>query len=71
MSNHADYSEVRANAVPTPQGTEVAVIRLVKGETAWHPASPSRLIYGPARVDYIFHPDGGVDFQVSELDRDL
>jgi hypothetical protein len=35
-------------------------ITLAKGETAWHPASTSRVVYGPCIVEYRRYDDGGV-----------
>lgn len=71
--NHATYAEVThpMRRETLPNGVEVAVIRLVAGETAWNPVSTKDHLAGPARLDYFFHPDGGVTVQVSELDRAL
>lgn len=41
------------------------VVVLEAGDTAWDPASTSRIIGGPATVAYVQHPDGGVDARVS------
>lgn len=28
---------------------------------AWNPTSTKRMLYGPLTIEYVLHPDGGVD----------
>lgn len=42
---------------------------LAAGESTTNPASTKRRIYGPARVDYRVHADGGIDAEVTDLPR--
>lgn len=35
-------------------------VTLDDGDSAWNPASTSSLIYGPCKVLYVRHPDGGI-----------
>ena len=47
-------------------GTPIA-FNVLRGESAWNPASTKRALHGPARVSYVRHPDGGID----ATERDL
>ncbi len=44
---------------------ERVTIRLERGDSAWHAASSNRTVYGPATVEYVQYPDGGVDMRVN------
>jgi len=41
-------------------------VNLQEGERAWNPTSTKRMLYGPALVDYVLHPDGGVTATVRD-----
>lgn len=40
-------------------------VTLTGEDSAWNPASTKRVIYGPAKVTYTQHADGGVDAEVT------
>lgn len=42
------------------------VIAIGQSDTAWNPASTSRVISGPASLTYRSHADGGILLQVGE-----
>lgn len=47
-------------------GVRVGEVSLAVGETASNPASTKDVIYGPAFVQYIEWPDGGIEARVRE-----
>ncbi len=47
----------------------IGEVVLHAGDTAANPASTTHLIYGPAHVRYIEHPDGGIDITVTREEK--
>lgn len=54
---------LREHSVDIGDGTRQVEVILAEGDSAWHPASTKKVLRGYGRVDYLFHPDGGVDAQ--------
>lgn len=41
---------------------------LAEGESTMNPASTKHRIFGPCRVEYIVHADGGIDFVIEDVE---
>ena len=55
---HHGYDDLRWEE--WSEGWKRATVLLLRGDTAWNPASTKGVIYGPATVTYERGPDGGV-----------
>jgi hypothetical protein len=54
-----DYETIQSKAGdPDSTGTRYATITAEAGDTIWNPASTKHDIYGPATVEFEFHPAG-------------
>jgi hypothetical protein len=60
-----------SNPLPIPWeqngDTRIAVFQLLEGDSVQDPSSTRRVISGPALVQYIEWPDGGVTAYVTDL----
>jgi len=55
------------DAAPLRDGVQSIAVELTTGEASWHPASTrstGRYVYGPCRIVYTRHADGGIVAQV-------
>lgn len=53
--------------IDTEGGHSYAEVILSRGQSIENPASTRRRIYGPAKIRFDRHADGGIDARVSEL----
>lgn len=63
MNNYTS-EEIRQQLDQKEPGSDIT-LNLLKGETAWNPASTKHVIYGPATVRYVQYVDGGVTATVT------
>ncbi len=60
---HFDYGDLEW--LTGTDGVRTAILILSDFETAWNPASATDLIYGPAFVKYVEHPEFPGEFSTS------
>jgi hypothetical protein len=66
---HFSYPVLDWTQSDTDSGYRRAFLSLYEGDTAWHPGSTKRVIHGPAEIEYLQAPDGGVDVYVTKPDE--
>lgn len=59
ISTNDTLSDERVMALLREHGSMNVLVS--EGGCAWNPASTKRMIYGPAAIKYVLHPDGGVN----------